>query len=431
MTHLLTSGFSSGGILAATLPTSLREEVRAPIPAEDADTAFMMEALKAAMTNVGVSPPNPSVGCVFVKGGMILAKGATLSYGDLHAERQAIASVPHGQLKGATLYVTLEPCSHQGKQPPCTEAILKSGIKRCVIGTRDPNPLVSGKGIAQLRAGGIEVTVGVLRYECLAWHYPFALSQRTGKMVVTAKWAQTIDGHLADDNGQSKWLSGPASRSYAHFLRQKYDAIMVGAGTVIHDRPSLTARDCVEPINRQPVRLVFDPEGKILQLNEQEWGLLRETTFSTAAHTVYGVNAAIWRNASTAQRKPVQERADIVSCDAVRPLETFLDQVGARTFNGRPLQSLLVEGGATLINEMLRQNRIDLFHVFIVPAFLAGDQFRIGRHHDPHLRQRQGKISSRDMARLRLLTSQSIGNDVLMEFVPPDRFAWVYSEADT
>lgn len=417
--------------MAATLPPSLQDEVRAPTPFAEPDAFFMAEALRAAMVNVGVSPPNPSVGCVFVKDGVIVAKGATLPYGDLHAERQAITSVRSGALQGSTLYVTLEPCSHHGKQPPCTEAILKAGIKRCVIGTRDQNPLVAGKGIGLLRAGGVDVTVGVLNNECLAWHYPFALSLRTGKMVIAAKWAQTIDGHLADDNGQSKWLSGPASRAYAHFLRQKYDAIMVGAGTVIHDHPTLTARNCVEPINRQPVRLIFDPEGKIVRLKEQELAQLRETTFSTVAPLVYGVNDAAWRNAPAKYKQMIQERAEVITCDAIRPLESFLDQIGARTFSGRPLQSLLVEGGATLINEMLRQNRIDLFHVFIVPAFLAGDQFRIGRHHDPQLRQRQGKISSRDMARLRLLTCQSIGNDVLMEFVPPDRFAWVYAETES
>lgn len=431
MTHLLTSGFSSGGILAATLPSSLRQDVRTPARLEEPDAFFMAEALRVAMLNVGMSSPNPSVGCVFVKDGVVVAKGATLAYGDLHAERQAIASVPSGMLQGSTLYVTLEPCSHYGKQPPCTEAILKAGIKRCVIGTRDPNPLVYGKGLEQLRAGGVEITVGVLNYECLAWHYPFALSLRTGKMVVAAKWAQTIDGHLADDNGQSKWLSGPASRAYAHFLRQKYDAIMVGAGTVIHDRPTLTARNCVEPINRQPVRLIFDPQGKMVQLKEQELASLRETTFSAVAPLVYGVSDTAWRNASTKHKQFIQDCAEVITCDVIRPLESFLDQIGARTFNGRPLQSLLVEGGATLINEMLRQNRIDLFHVFIVPAFLAGDQFRIGRHHDPELRQRQGKISSRDMARLRLLATQSIGNDVLMEFVPPDRFAWVYAETES
>lgn len=220
---------------------------------------YMALALKEAEKGMGFVAPNPLVGAVIVKDDRIISKGYHKRFGDLHAERQAIKNADE-DISGSTLYVTLEPCCHVGKQPPCTEALIKSGIKKVVVGSLDPNPLVSGKGIALLRKEGLNVEVGILREECDALNERFIFYMTYKQPFVYLKYAMTLDGKIATKTGDSKWISNEHSRQSVQKLRQKCSAIMVGINTVLADNPRLT---CRIPKGEALVRIVCDSQLKI------------------------------------------------------------------------------------------------------------------------------------------------------------------------
>ena len=236
----------------------------------------MRRAISLAQKGVGWTNPNPMVGAVIVKDGRIIGEGYHRRCGELHAERNAIASLtePAG---GATIYVTLEPCCHYGKTPPCTEAILENGIKRVVIGSRDPNPLVSGKGANYLRAHGIEVEEDFLREECDRLNPVFFHYITTGKPYTVMKYAMTLDGKIATRTGASKWITGEEARRHVHALRGHYAAIMAGIGTVLADDPMLNCRlDREEGEAHQPLRVIVDsrlriPEGSQICRSAREY----------------------------------------------------------------------------------------------------------------------------------------------------------------
>lgn len=208
------------------------------------DEEYMRRALNLAWRGSGWVNPNPLVGAVVVRDGRIIGEGWHTAYGEPHAERQALADCRRRgeDAKGATIYVTLEPCCHTGKTPPCTEALIEAGIARVVMGAHDPNPCVDGGGIEQLCAAGIEVTQGVLEAECVEVNKPFFHYIKTGKPYVTLKYAMTLDGKIATRTGKSKWITGPEARRRVHEDRQRNAAIMVGVNTVIKDDPLLTCR---------------------------------------------------------------------------------------------------------------------------------------------------------------------------------------------
>ena len=218
------------------------------------DQDYMALALDLAQKGAGWTSPNPMVGAVLVKQGRIIGQGYHARWGDLHAERAALAACQEAPA-GSTLYVTLEPCCHQGKQPPCTQAILEAGITRVVVGSGDPNPLVAGQGLAQLRAQGVQVTEGVLAEECRALNHVFFHYSQTGRPYVVLKYAMTLDGKLAADTGSSQWITGEAARRHVHTQRSRYRSILVGVGTVLADDPQLT---CRMEGGRNPLRLVCD-----------------------------------------------------------------------------------------------------------------------------------------------------------------------------
>ena len=197
--------------------------------------------------------PNPAVGCVIVRGGQIVGRGWTADGGRPHAEAQALAQAG-AAAKGATAYVTLEPCSHQGKTPPCAQALIDAGLLRVVIATGDPDPRVSGRGVQMLKAAGIAVELGVLQAEAERDHAGFLLRVTRQRPFLTLKLAGTLDGRIATATGESQWITGPAARRDVHLMRARHDAVMVGAGTVRADNPSLTVRGV--GIKRQPVRIV-------------------------------------------------------------------------------------------------------------------------------------------------------------------------------
>ena len=254
---------------------------------DSTDRLFMQEALGLARMGWGLTSPNPMVGAVVVRDGVIIGRGYHFKAGEAHAEVNAFADVArHGfDAKGATLYVTLEPCCTTGRTPPCTDAILASGVKRVVIGSSDPNPHHAGRGIELLRAAGIEVTVGVEQSACSELNRPFFKWIATGKPFVILKMAMTLDGKIATASGESKWITGPEARRRVQALRRLSDAIMVGGETVRQDRPQLTVRE-PDSWPRQPLRIIasrsmddeevafFFPDGNAerveLETNE-EW----------------------------------------------------------------------------------------------------------------------------------------------------------------
>ncbi|WP_417742235.1 bifunctional diaminohydroxyphosphoribosylaminopyrimidine deaminase/5-amino-6-(5-phosphoribosylamino)uracil reductase RibD [Salipiger sp.] len=217
------------------------------------DIRHMAHALRLGRRRMGQCWPNPAVGCVIVKDGRIVGRGATAPGGRPHAEPQALAQAGDAA-RGATAYVTLEPCAHHGKTPPCAEALVKAGVARVVAPLADNDPRVSGKGFAHLRKHGIEVTTGVLSEEAARDHAGFFLRNEEGRPLVTLKLANSFDGRIATATGESQWITGPEARRYVHGLRASHDAVMVGAGTARSDDPALTVRGWGEV--QQPVRVI-------------------------------------------------------------------------------------------------------------------------------------------------------------------------------
>jgi diaminohydroxyphosphoribosylaminopyrimidine deaminase/5-amino-6-(5-phosphoribosylamino)uracil reductase len=212
-------------------------------------------ALRLARRGLGRTSPNPAVGAVVVKGGKVISSGYHRLAGLPHAEIEALKSLDKKELRGATLYVTLEPCCHHGRTPPCTEAIIASGVKSVVVGALDPNPRVAGKGIRVLKAAGITVTNGVLEEDCASLNDWYAKYITTGLPYVTLKLASTLDGRIATASGESRWITGEEARRYVHRMRLKTDAVMVGASTVVKDDPELTVRHVR---GRDPMKVIVD-----------------------------------------------------------------------------------------------------------------------------------------------------------------------------
>ena len=223
---------------------------------------YMLRAIELAMSGAGRVNPNPLVGVVIVKNGRIIGEGYHRQYGDLHAEREALADcLCRGENPaGAEMYVTLEPCCHRGKQPPCTEALVDAKISRIYVGSSDPNPLVAGKGIEYLRVHGVEVQTGYLKSECDSINSIFFHFITKGVPYVALKYAMTADGKIATVTGASKWITGETARSHVHSLRNRYAAIMVGIGTVLKDNPML---NCRIDGGVNPLRIVADSQLRI------------------------------------------------------------------------------------------------------------------------------------------------------------------------
>lgn len=315
------------------------------------DEFWMEKALLASMNSIGWSAPNPGVGCVIVKENQILATGFTQAFRHEHAERIAVQSLASKDLlRGATAYVTLEPCSHFGSQPPCADLFLNSGLSRLVVAVQDPDPRVNGAGIERLRSSGIQVDLGILEREARLWHFPFLRNRIQQKPVWIGKWAQTPNAYLADRQGHSKWITNAQSRAYTHWLRQKYDAIVVGAQTYLRDQPKLNVRDCAEPIRRNPIPIVFDPKGKLL--------------LAGFHHEASGGKVLICES-SLKGVGSIPAWVKVVEGEPGHPDLIQRFQKSSENLDlVRPLQSIMVEGGASLLNLLLEQERLDALHVF-------------------------------------------------------------------
>lgn len=319
------------------------------------DMSYMRLALTLAERGRGWTNPNPVVGAVIVKDGRIIGQGYHRRCGGLHAEREALAACREAP-EGAMLYVTLEPCCHYGRQPPCTEAILEAGIKRVVVGSGDPNPLVAGNGLAFLRAHGVEVETGVLQKECDALNDVFFHYIRTKRPYVVMKYAMTLDGKIATRTGASQWITGEAARRRVHQDRHRYAAIMAGVGTVLADDPLLT---CRMEGGRNPVRVICDTHLRT-PLDSQLVRTAREVPTILAAGEAASPQAAPYRDAGC-QVWAIPER------DGHVDLSVLMERLGAAE-----IDSVLLEGGGTLNWAALESGIVQRVQAYIAPKLFGG-----------------------------------------------------------
>ena len=318
------------------------------------DADYMRMALALAAKGAGWVSPNPMVGAVLVKGGEIIGRGYHRQYGGPHAERAALADCTVSP-EGAALYVTLEPCCHHGKTPPCTQAVLASGIRRVVAGVRDPNPLMAGKGLALLRAAGVEVAEGVLEDECRALNEVFFHYIRTQTPYVVMKYAMTMDGMTATRTGQSKWITGEAARQRVHRDRGRYSAVMVGVGTVLADDPLLT---CRAEGGRNPVRIVCDTH-------------LRTPPDSQIVKTAGEVPTIIATTcADEEKRKPLADLGCRILTAPQKDGRVDLTELMA-LLGKEKIDSILLEGGGTLHRSFLQSGLVNKVQAYIAPKLFG------------------------------------------------------------
>lgn len=323
----------------------------------EADIAFMRRAIELAGKGAGWVNPNPLVGAMVVREGRIIGQGWHERCGGPHAERNAFAACRESA-RGATLYVTLEPCCHHGKTPPCTDAVIEEGIARVVVGIADPNPLVAGQGIARLREAGIEVECGVCGEEIRHLNRVFLKYITTRMPWVTFKTAMTLDGKIATHTGDSRWVTGEPARALVQELRQLHPAILAGSGTVAADNPML---NCRLPGNvRQPVRIVADsrasmaPDANLVTTAKRYPTLLAHTPDAPAKRL----------------RALAEQGVELLACPA---REGHVDCAAMlRALGERGIDALLLEGGGGLAASFMEERLIDEVYAFIAPKFVGG-----------------------------------------------------------
>ena len=357
------------------------------------DADYMRRAITLAQQGRGWTSPNPLVGAVIVKDGRIIGEGYHEKYGELHAERNAIASLTESA-EGATIYVTLEPCCHYGKTPPCTEAIIENKLARVVIGSRDPNPKVSGKGSAMLREAGIAVEEDFLREECDRLNPIFFHYITTNTPYVILKYAMTADGKIATKTGASKWITGEKSRELVQQMRHNYRGIMVGIGTVLADDPMLNTRF---EGGRSPVRIICDsrlriPEDCAIAKSAREY----ETIVACAS-------------AEPGKRRRLEalgiQVLELAAADGSVDLEALM-----RVLGEKKIDSILLEGGGTLSDSMLRLGLVHEVKAFVAPKLFGGAGAKTPV-------EGSGVELPDQAVRLSLEKVTAVGEDLLIEYV--------------
>jgi diaminohydroxyphosphoribosylaminopyrimidine deaminase/5-amino-6-(5-phosphoribosylamino)uracil reductase len=357
------------------------------------DESYIKLAIEIAKKGMGYVSPNPLVGCVIIKNERIIGAGFHEKFGEKHAEINAIETAIES-VDGSTLYVNLEPCNHQGKTPPCVDRIIESKIKRVVVGTLDMNSLVSGRGIRKLKSEGIEVKVGILEQECISLNKFFFKHIITGMPYVTLKAALTLDGKIADIHRESKWVSSSQSRKHVHELRSKYDAVLIGAGTVRKDDPNLTVR-LVE--GRNPYRIVVDSALSIRSSNK------------------------LFQNNGDKKLIIVTSRNSIEKKNKIKRLENcgarivFVNEDGKKKIDLKDalkelskmqISSILVEGGGEIFTSFIFKNLFDDIVLFISPKFLGAGLPVINDI---------GIKSLRNAFKIKIGNVERIGDDLLVE----------------
>ena len=328
------------------------------------DRDYMQRAIELARRGEGWVNPNPLVGAVIVKDGRVIAEGWHHKYGELHAERDALRALKE-PAEGATIYVTLEPCCHYGKQPPCTLAIMEHGISCVVIGSRDPNPLVAGKGVRMLREHGITVVEDFMREECDALNPVFFHYITTGRPYVKMKYAMTADGKIATKTGASKWITSEEARELVHDWRNACRGIMAGIGTVLADDPLL---NCRRPGGRDPVRIICDsrlriPEDSQICRTAQKY----ETIVACALSEDADRRPEEMRAKAERLRQQGVEVWSVPAQDGSVDLKELVKRLGKRG-----IDSILLEGGGTLNESALRAGIVQEVNAFVAPKIFGG-----------------------------------------------------------
>lgn len=358
------------------------------------DIKYMKRALELAKAGAGYTNPNPLVGAVIVKDGRIIGEGYHKVYGSHHAEVNAFLNATE-DVKGATMYITLEPCSHYGKTPPCAEAIVEKGIKKVILGLKDPNPKVSGRGIKILEDAGIEVVTGALEEEGKKVNEIFLKYITTELPFVIMKTAMTLDGKIATRTNASKWITGESSRKYVHEIRNRVAGIMVGIGTVLNDDPSLTTR-LEDGSGCDPIRIIIDssarirPTAKVLNLNSE-------------AKTIIAVTEKADREKINMLK---EKRAEIIytpSKNGRVDLHFLMKELGARK-----IDSILLEGGSELNYSALEEGIVDQVLSFIAPKIIGGNTAKtpVGG---------QGKANMEEAINLEHISIHRFGDDMMVE----------------
>jgi len=368
-------------------------------PCTETDKAHLARAIELAQNGAGAVRPNPVVGAVVARDGKVLGEGWHKEFGAAHAEVNAIEACGLADLSGATLYVSLEPCCHEGKTPPCTEAILQAGLRRVVVASDDPTEKASGRGLGMLRDEGVEVVIadGELAARARLLNQAFRKHARVGRPWVLFKSAMTLDGKVATRTGDSKWISGETSRRLAHRWRASVDAVVVGIGTALADDPQLTARPDGLPaeLERQPRRVVFDTLAR-----------LPPTSQLVAAAAEIPLSLVVSRAAARADTDALEAAGVqvVVATGENEParVRSALDQLGAMG-----VAAVLLEGGPHLAGAFLDAGEIDEIRLFLAPLLLGGSAAR-----DPL----EGKGVERISEALRALTCdcERVGEDLLI-----------------
>lgn len=357
------------------------------------DTNFMKLALQLAESTKGQTSPNPIVGSVVVRDGEVVGMGAHLKAGTEHAEVHAL-KMAGAKAKGATIYVTLEPCSHHGKTPPCADLIIEKGLKRVVIATLDPNPLVAGKGVEKLQKANIEVEVGILEAEALEINKVFFHFIATKTPFVTVKTATSLDGKIATVKGESKWITGDAAREDVHQLRHEHDAILVGIGTVLADNPSLTTR--IKTGGKNPIRIILD----------------HHLQTPLTAKIVADQEAETW--IVTSNKAPGNKQKQLATL-GVKVINVTQDKIDInellRILGEEGITSLFVEGGSTVNDSFLRARCINELITYLAPKLIGGQAA-------PTSFSGTGFSSLKDALQLEIKTVTKIGDDLKIISVP-------------
>jgi diaminohydroxyphosphoribosylaminopyrimidine deaminase/5-amino-6-(5-phosphoribosylamino)uracil reductase len=386
---------------------SVNNFLKAPKPGRIAmayyilDKKYMRMALELAGKGEGKVSPNPMVGAVVAKKNTIISTGYHAKAGESHAEVLALEKAGKAA-EGATLYLTLEPCCHYGKTPPCTKRIIRSGIKRVVIALKDPNPLVNGKGIEELKKAGIAVDVGLLKEEAAVLNEVFLKYITAGRPFVALKAAITLDGKIATASGESRWITGESARKYGHKLRSLSDAVMVGIGTILKDNPLLTVRKGIEK-GKNPIRIIVDSKGKI-PLDSRVFNSTEKAR--TNAKTIVALTELASPERRAAIRKSGGEILPVRNQNGQVDLEHLMKELGKKE-----ITSVLLEGGSLLNASFLKRKLVDKIYLFIAPKIIGGNKAIsfIGG---------SGIESLEKAYRLTPARVRKLGEDILLELYP-------------
>lgn len=322
---------------------------------------YMKQALSLAMLAKGQVSPNPAVGAIIVKDDVVVGQGYTQPPGSWHAEVMALKQAGE-KARGSTMYVTLEPCCHQGRTPPCTKAIIAAGISEVHMAMLDPNPLVAGRGADELEREGIKTYLGEHEDKARETSEAYIKYITTGMPFVTAKFAVSLDGKIATKSGDSQWISGIESRKYVHYLRYTADAIMVGANTVIADDPHLTCRCAGRggAARKQPLRVIVDGRGRISP---------EAQIFNESGKTLLALGKSVGTEKKRAFSKAGAELLELPSKEESLDLQSLL-----KTLGEREITSVLVEGGGILFGSLFDNHLVDKVITFIAPVIIGGEE---------------------------------------------------------